>query len=185
MAERLAERALVRLTSTGVRIGTRRLSTVASVSSVIVRRCQPDDGALLAGLRRAWVEENAGAEKPDPGFDEAYEAWWQREYDLRVSWVAELDGHPIGMLNMCVFSRMPAPGRLHSQWGYLANLFVLAEHRNAGVGGDLLAACLAYAREQRFVRVVLSPSERSVPFYRRAGFAPAGGDLMLVTLSYA
>jgi GNAT superfamily N-acetyltransferase len=155
------------------------------VSSVNVRRCDPDDGSLLAGLRRAWVEENAGAELPDPDFDEAYEAWWQREYGLRVSWVAELDGQPIGMLNMCVFSRMPAPGRLHSQWGYLANLFVLSDHRNAGVGAALLGACLTHAREQRFVRVVLSPSERSVPFYRRAGFRPGADELMLVTLSYA
>jgi GNAT superfamily N-acetyltransferase len=156
------------------------------VSSAIVRRCQPDDGALLAGLRRAWVEENSGAEVPDPDYDEGYEAWWQREYGRRVSWVAELDGgQPVGMLNMCVFSRMPAPGRLHSQWGYLANLFVLAEHRNGGVGAALLAACLGYAREQGFVRVVLSPSERSVPFYRRAGFRPAADDLMLLTLTYA
>lgn len=122
-------------------------------------------------------------EVPDPGYDEAYERWWQREYGLRVSWVAEVDGQPVGMLNMCVFSRMPAPERLHSQWGYLANLFVLAEHRNEGIGAQLLAACLASAREQRFVRVVLSPSERSVPFYRRAGFKSAADNLMLLTLS--
>jgi GNAT superfamily N-acetyltransferase len=153
------------------------------VSEPIVRRCQQDDGPLLAALRRAWVEENAGAEVPDPTYAEAYEAWWQHEYGLRVSWVAEIDGRPVGMLNMCVFSRMPAPGRLHSQWGYLANLFVLAEHRNAGIGAQLLADCLAFARDQRFVRVVLSPSERSVPFYRRAGFRPAADDLMLLTLT--
>ena len=153
------------------------------MSSEIVRRCQPDDGPHLAALRRAWVEENAGGEVPDPGYDEAYEAWWQREYDLRVSWMAEIDGRPVGMLNLCVFSRMPAPGRLHSQWGYLANLFVLAEHRDAGIGARLLSACLDHAREQRFVQVVLSPSQRSVPFYRRAGFRPAADDLMVLTLS--
>jgi GNAT superfamily N-acetyltransferase len=153
------------------------------VSRATVRRCRPDDGPRLAGLRRAWVEENAGAEVPDPGYDEAYEAWWQREYDRRVSWVAELEGEPVGMLNMCVFTRMPAPGRLHSQWGYLANLFVLAGHRNGGIGAQLLADCLAFAREQKFVRVVLSPSERSVPFYLRAGFRAAADELMLITLS--
>jgi GNAT superfamily N-acetyltransferase len=128
------------------------------------------------------VEENAGAEVPDPAFDEAHETWWRGEYDRRVSWVADLDDQPVGMLNMCVFTRMPAPGRLHSQWGYLANLFVLAQHRNAGIGGQLLSACMEHGREQRFVRVVLSPSERSVPFYRRAGFRAAADDLMLITL---
>ena len=37
----------------------------------------------------------------------------------------------------------------------------------------LLDAALGHARERDFARVVLSPSERSVPFYKRAGFAPA------------
>jgi hypothetical protein len=30
-------------------------------------------------------------------------------------------------------------------------------------------AAPTYARDQAFVRLVLSPSERSIPFYRRAG----------------
>ncbi len=37
----------------------------------------------------------------------------------------------------------------------------------------LLATLLAYADERGFARVVLGPSERSVPFYGRAGFGPA------------
>jgi hypothetical protein len=41
-----------------------------------------------------------------------------------------------------------------------------------------LTALLSYARAQRFGRVVLSPSERSLPFYRRAGFAPATSLLL-------
>jgi hypothetical protein len=34
-------------------------------------------------------------------------------------------------------------------------------------------ACLAYADEQGFARVVLSPTEWSVPFYAPGGFVPA------------
>ena len=63
-------------------------------------------------------------------------------------------------------------------WGYLANAFVLAAHRDRGVGSLLLRALLGYADEQRFVRVVLRPSQRAIPFYRRLGFT-ADNDLMV------
>ena len=46
-------------------------------------------------------------------------------------------------------------------------------NRDGGLGTRMLAACTAYADERGFVRVVLSPSERSVPVYLRAGFEPA------------
>lgn len=70
--------------------------------------------------------------------------------------------------------RMPRPGeRAPNQWGYLANCYVRAQHRNTGLGARLLATCTSYADEQGFVRVVLSPSVRSVPFYTRGGFEPA------------
>jgi GNAT superfamily N-acetyltransferase len=46
----------------------------------------------------------------------------------------------------------------------------LAAHRDTGVGSALLGAAVAHARDQGFVRLVLNPSERSIPFYRRAGF---------------
>jgi hypothetical protein len=40
-------------------------------------------------------------------------------------------------------------------------------------GGQLLDAVLSHAAGNGFARVVLSPSERSVPFYLRAGSGPA------------
>jgi len=73
---------------------------------------------------------------------------------------------------------MPRPGRPTSRWGYLANFFVLAGHRGAGIGARLLATCVEYADAEGFVRIVLSPSERSRTLYRRAGFASAD-DLMV------
>ena len=40
-----------------------------------------------------------------------------------------------------------------------------------GVDSALLDALLAHTRSQGFVRLVVNPSERSLPFYRRAVFA--------------
>jgi GNAT superfamily N-acetyltransferase len=133
-----------------------------------------EDRAELARLRRAWVEEQAGAAVEDDGFERRFDAWLERERHQRVAWLAVADGLAVGMLNLMVFTRMPRPGRPEpSRWGYVANVYVDPVHRDRGVGGLLLGACTAYADEHGFVRLVLSPSERSVPLYRRGGFAPA------------
>jgi GNAT superfamily N-acetyltransferase len=60
------------------------------------------------------------------------------------------------------------------------NVFVLAAYRNRGIGGQLVSAALNYADENGFVRVVLNPTERSIPLYERAGLGPADA-LMLRT----
>jgi len=145
-----------------------------------VRRATVADRDAIVVLRRAWTEENAGEQIPDDGFEARFDAWFEREHDQRVTWLGLTDGVagvPVAMLNLLVFTRMPFPAtpertRPH-QWGYLANFFVLAEHRGSGLGTRLVEACTAYADEQGFARVVLSPSERSVPLYARHGFAPA------------
>jgi GNAT superfamily N-acetyltransferase len=132
----------------------------------------------------AWLRRESAAEQDgdgaDPSFEERFGAWYARESSRRVIWLAEVDGRPVGAMNLSVFERMPRPGQAPGRWGYLGNAFVLAAYRNQGVGGQLLDAVLGYASENGFVRVVLSPSERSIPFYERAGFGPADA-LMLWT----
>ena len=60
-----------------------------------------------------------------------------------------------------------------SRWGYLGNAFVLAEHRSRGVGTALPNALVAHAQDRGCVRMVLSPTDRSMPFYHKAEFGPA------------
>lgn len=123
-----------------------------------------------------------GGGPPDAGFEARFQDWLDREGDRRLCWLAEVDGEPAGMVNLAVFTRMPRPGKPDSSWGYLGNAYVRPGHRDRGVGSALVAALLAYARAQGLVRVVLSPSARSVPFYERAGFHRAD-ELMLISLS--
>lgn len=111
-------------------------------------------------------------------FAEAFAAWFAREGADRWWWLAEHEGAAVGMVNLRVFDRMPAPAGPSGRWGYLGNLFVLAEHRGRGVGGQLVEALVARARDEGLVRVVLSPSEASIPLYRRHGFVPASGLLV-------
>lgn len=148
------------------------------MAAPVVRLVGPADVPAVAALRRAWTEENAGAPVHDDGFDAAFAAWFEREAHQRLTWVAEVGSRPVGMLNLLVFTRMPRP-RAHgapphpARWGYVANVYVEAAHRDAGVGRALLDAATTHADAHGFARLVLSPSERSVPFYERAGFAPA------------
>jgi GNAT superfamily N-acetyltransferase len=143
----------------------------------VIRLADDRDVAALAALRRQWTEELYG-ECDDPDYERRFAAWFAAEAPRRVSWLAEVDRRPVGMVNVSVFERMPRPGRPPSRWGYLANAFVLAAHRNRGIGRQLMTAVLEHAHAHGWVRVVLSPAERAVPFYTRLGFGPA--DLLMV-----
>lgn len=147
--------------------------------SITVRATTADDLAVMAALRRAWTEEDARGPVDDDGFDERFADWIGDVGGERRAWLAFADGTPVGMLNLAIFHRMPRPGRPDTRWGYVANVFVLAAWRSRGVGANLLEAAVAFARDEGFIRLVLNPSERSVPFYLRAGFEPAHRLMML------
>lgn len=109
----------------------------------------------------------------DRRFEDEFAAWVGGLAGERLYWLAERDGASIGMLSLLVYRRMPRPGRRDSCWGYVGNVYVRPQERDRGVGRALLDATVDHATGQGFVRLVLSPSARSVPFYRRAGFVPA------------
>ena len=143
-----------------------------------VRLAGPDDVPALARLRAAWTADVA-----DDAFEAEFAQWWADEAGRRTIWLAEVDGAPVGMLTVAEFRRMPRPGRPAGCWGYVGNVFVLEEHRNRGLGRELLEAVLSAARARGYVRLVLAPSERSVPLYRRAGFRDAADDLLVLPLT--
>ena len=150
---------------------------MASGIEAVIRRAEDADLPATARLRRESTVEQDG-DRADPSFEERFSAWYARESSRRIMWLAEVDGRMVGAVNLAVFERMPRPGRAPSRWGYLGNAFVLAAYRNQGIGRQLLDAALGYARENGFARVVLSPTERAIPFYERAGFGPA--DVLMV-----
>jgi GNAT superfamily N-acetyltransferase len=143
---------------------------------LVIRVARATDIPAVASLRLAWGD---GADDPDPESDPDFERhlaeWIAQEGERRTIWLAELAGEPVGMATPYEFRRMPRPGRMDSRWGYLGNMFVRADCRNRGVGSALLNAVIAAAEERRYVRIVLAPAARSVPFYRRAGFVDADG----------
>ena len=143
----------------------------------VIRMAGAADSAALAALRRAWTAEQYGP-VDDEGFEARFLDWYERESARRVAWLAEAAGEAVGMMNLAVFERMPSPGRDAGSWGYLSNAFVLAAHRDQGIGSLLLRALLAHADAREYVRIVLRPSGRAIPFYERLGFS-ADNDLLV------
>ncbi len=137
--------------------------------SATVRLAGDADLPTLVRLRAAWTYEQDG-DVDDTSYEEAFTAWYARERDQRLTWLAEVGGTAAGMLNLLVFTRMPRLGRPMPKWGYVANAFVLAAYRGQGTGTRLVRAATAYADQHGFARLVLSPSPRSVPLYERQGF---------------
>jgi GNAT superfamily N-acetyltransferase len=148
-------------------------------SRLIVRRTGAEDHRALALLRALWTSGG-----PDPELEQRMADWLAADGERRTTWLAELGGEPVGMASMLEFRRMPRADRPDSRWGYLSNMFVRDDHRNRGIGSALLAAVVAAADERGYARLVLSPTERALPFYRRAGFivpdSGAGDDRLLV-----
>jgi GNAT superfamily N-acetyltransferase len=129
------------------------------------------EGGTTASLARKVFEEHMTAFVRD-AFEP--ESPWQ-------VWVAEEGGRLIGCVWLRLIELVPHPGRGRGERpiAYVSSMYVEHDRRNGGLGAALLEAVLAFARERRAAGVVLWPSERSRPFYERAGFGRTGGPLWL------
>jgi GNAT superfamily N-acetyltransferase len=147
---------------------------------VVVRVAGTGDVAAIAALRALWSAGGAA----DPAFEGRMAAWLAGEGDRRTTWLASLGAAPVGMASLFEYRRMPRAGRPDSRWGYVSNMFVREDVRDRGIGSALLTTIISAAGDRGHARLVLSPSPRSLPFYRRAGFTvpddSAGDHRLLV-----
>jgi GNAT superfamily N-acetyltransferase len=151
-----------------------------------VRRGDERDLPALARLRRTWAEQR-GRLSPgaDPLFEQDFAAWWRTEQPRRAFWLAEV-GDPrvgttaIGSLNVVEIAAMPAPGLRPDRWGYVGNVVVLDGFSGRGVPRRLLTAAIVHAEQEGYSRLALRPTAAGAAFYRAAGFAPAGDDMVVL-----
>ncbi|NNM45458.1 GNAT family N-acetyltransferase [Knoellia koreensis] len=147
-------------------------------TAYLCREVGEGDLGDLARMRTDWTVAQGG--EPADGFEDEFRAWWERESGHRRTWVAlDAGGTAVGMVNLMVFERMPRPGRDAGRWAYVANVWVDEAHRRRGVGRLLMTAVVDWSRAERMVRIVLSPSEMSLPLYTSLGFRPADNLLRL------
>lgn len=135
-----------------------------------------DDVDALAGLRAVTHGQEA-----DEVFVAELTGWLRTEGSSRRTWLAEVDGAAVGYVSALLYWRMPSVVRHSSGWAYLGNLFVHPDHRDQGNGAALVGAVTGWARELGLHRVVLAPSELSVPMYERLGFR-AADELVVLPL---
>lgn len=149
----------------------------AVTSAVVIRAATRHDVDALVELRRAWAAERRGA-KPDPGFAVRFRQWFDDGARQRRFWLAERGDRPVGMVSLVIPARLRPPGAAPGGRGYLADLYVVPDQRDEGVGRRLVDALIAHAGAAGLERVLLSPSEPSVPLLRRAGFGAADQVLL-------
>lgn len=140
-----------------------------------LRAAGPDDLALL----RHW-DAQPHVIASDPNSDWQWETELYRDPDWREQLIAELDGRPIG------FVEIIDPAREDSHyWGDVdANLRALdlwigeAEDLGRGYGSEMLRQALARCFADPTVCAVLidplASNVRAQRFYRRHGFVPVG-----------
>jgi GNAT superfamily N-acetyltransferase len=141
-----------------------------------------DDVDELAGLRFALYEEQDGtvaesAERYRDRFaDFAARALASKDWR---AWVARLGDRPVGAMWLHTVHRVPVPGKRAGPIGYLTNVYVVPEHRNAGLGAQMLDRVTAWCRQEGFSEVIVWPTEGSRPFYTRGGFTRPDHPLVM------
>jgi GNAT superfamily N-acetyltransferase len=94
-------------------------------------------------------------------------------------WVAEQDGQIIANAFVQSILKVPYPGRLDPEFGYVTNVYTCPKYRDQGIGAELIRLIKEWGLEQRLEMLVLWPSRRSLTFYQRAGFLPSDEALEL------
>lgn len=73
---------------------------------------------------------------------------------------------------MCLVEKVPSPFPGADTLGYVTNFYVTPEQRDRGIGTALLGELNSHAGGQGLDTLVVWPSERSGPLYRRCSFGP-------------
>jgi GNAT superfamily N-acetyltransferase len=132
-----------------------------------------DDVPELARLRwELYAEQNGDHAEPFEAYVERFARFAGSALaseDWRA-WVARTDDGLVGAMWLHTVHRVPVPGMRDGPIGYLTNVYVVPEHRNAGLGAQMLDRVDAWCRQRRFSLVIVWPTERSRSFYRRGGF---------------
>jgi GNAT superfamily N-acetyltransferase len=139
--------------------------------AITVRVGSVDDHRAVASLRYRMDAEVDSPSGSPADFAAVFDHWLDRHGDAWDFFVAEDDGHVIGMLWLAKVPRMPRPSNPSpAPIGYVTAFFVEERYRNAGVGGALLAAMNSVADELPYETLVVWPSERGASAYHRADF---------------
>jgi len=96
-----------------------------------------------------------------------------------LPFVVEVDGSAVGMAWLVIIERIPGPEKWTRLLGAIQSVYVVADHRNNGLGSLLIGRLVAEAERINLDYLSVHPSPLSFPFYRRLGFTGEGSLLFL------
>jgi GNAT superfamily N-acetyltransferase len=143
-----------------------------------IRPAMRADAAALSRLRWEFrIEVGTPASRSRSAFEAEMEAFAREvlsDGGTWRAWVAEDGERLLGCVWLQLVEKVPHPSRSRRERpiAYVTNMYVEPDRRNEGLGRELLDVAVAFAREAGADGVLLWPSERSLPFYERAGFEP-------------
>ena len=160
-------------------VGQAAASRSGRVPDRLVRPAAAEDAPAIAAAVRELLRELGGR----PAAASAIEAAARALSEDRRSGallVARAGGELVGLLGASWQSALHVPGR----YGLIQELWVHPSWRGRAIGGDLLAALFARAREERIARVEVGlPQDgfagirATETFYRGNGFEPLGARM--------
>lgn len=110
---------------------------------------------------------------PDTTLEEfvpRFVAWAREAESSHRCMVMVRDDVVIGMAWLAITRRVPHPRVFERMSGDVQCTYVLPEERDRGLGGKLIEAVLAWARDLGLERVTVHSSHRAVSAYSRHGF---------------
>ena len=141
-----------------------------TIARLRIRVATAADVEELARLRALMDSEEGVAEPPE--FRRHFVRWFDRHGHRFTVFVAELGDRLVGTVWLQRVERVPRPGEIDpSALGYVTFMFVEEMYRNQGVGTAMLDGLLSAARAEGHQVLIVWPSDRSAPLYRRSGFA--------------
>lgn len=87
-----------------------------------------------------------------------------------IYWIAVDEDEIIANIYVQKIRKVPKPSKLFAEIAYVTNVHTKEKYRNMGIGTKLLQHVINWAKASEIELLFCWPSERSVPYYERAGF---------------
>ncbi|MCM3757292.1 GNAT family N-acetyltransferase [Sporosarcina aquimarina] len=86
-------------------------------------------------------------------------------------WVAEENEKIVSHIYVELIQKVPRPGKPTRPFAYMTNVYTVPEYRNQGIGSIILRSVNTWVKENNFEFVIVWPSEDSINFYKKNGYA--------------
>jgi GNAT superfamily N-acetyltransferase len=140
-----------------------------------IRLARLDDIEQLVEMRRDFTFEDfdSGEAAVRPGYEDDCSAFLADaitggRWNI---WVAEVGGRIVSHAYVALIDKVPRPIRKHARIAYLTNVYTCPEFRGRGLGAKIVRRAQEVARNTDVELIIVWPSENSVEFYKREGFA--------------